>query len=432
MKSRSSHFWLAGIALMLAVATPRADDWPQWRGPNRDGVWNETGIIETFPPTGLKIRWRAPVGGGLSSPVVAGGRVYVTDSEVQRPKAWERVQCFDETTGRTLWTHSDEVNYPEWGFDPKSKTGPGATPIVEAGHIFSVGATSQLVCLDALQGAVVWKRNLIKDYGLEEFENTTPSPLIDGDLLILVFGGKPDACVVAFDKHSGREVWRALEDRRTYSSPVVISAGGKRQLIIWTPAAVTSLDPATGRTWWRERLETQLDHVVATPVFQENLLLVSGLMFQLNAHQPAATVLWPDTTAMSRRILSQTSLPLLRGGHVFSDKSFGHLVCLEAQTGKQVWQNDKLTAPKNGACIHLTPNGDSILIFTDQGNLIRARLSPRGYEELSRVHLIEPTYTFNGRTVVWPPPAYANRHIFARNDQELVCASLAANGVHAK
>jgi hypothetical protein len=114
------------------------------------------------------------------------------------------------------------------------------------------------------------------------------------------------------------------------------------------------------------------------------------------------------------------------GDFVFSAKISGELVCLEGATGKEIWRTDTVTSLKNGCCIHLTANGDSVLLFTDQGNLIRARLSAKGYQELGRVHVLDATYPFNGRLVVWPPPAYADRHIFARNDKELICASLAA------
>ena len=107
--------------------------------------------------------------------------------------------------------------------------------------------------------------------------------------------------------------------------------------------------------------------------------------------------------------------------------SSGALVCLEANTGREIWSTNAVTAAGHGASMHLTPNGDSVLIFTDEGHLIRARLSPKGYEEMTRSHLIKPTYSFGGRLVVWPPPAYANRHIFVRNDLEMICTSLAAD-----
>lgn len=118
----------------------------------------------------------------------------------------------------------------------------------------------------------------------------------------------------------------------------------------------------------------------------------------------------------------------MQDGYVYSAKTNGHLVCLEARTGKQIWDTDKITGKGQGATIHLTPNGGTFLIFTDQGNLIRAKLSAEGYTELSRIHLVDPTFPFAGRNLVWPPPAYANGHIFIHNGSELVCASLTADG----
>jgi outer membrane protein assembly factor BamB len=408
--------WLLSAAL-------RAEDWPQWRGLNRDGVCGETGLLESFPAEGLKVRWRAPVGWGWSSPVVAQGRVYLADSEVVKPKAKERVHCFDETTGKALWTHVYEAAYEDWAFDPKQEVGPVATPIVQNGKVYTVGRRGDLFCLDAKRDDVLWQKNMEKDY-------QAGSPLIEGELLILFFGGKPGACVIALNKDTGKEVWKALDETWTYSSLIVISSGGKRQLIVWTQESVTSLDPATGKTYWRQRLFTSNEYAVSTPVFHEDRLLVGGLMFQLDLDKPGAKVLWPDSKAPSRRILSHTSTALFRGDHLFSAKSSGELICLEASTGKQVWETAKVTDLKNGASIHLTANGDSVLLYTDKGELIRARLTPQGYKELSRVAVLEPTFPFAGRKVAWPPPAYANRHIFVRNSKELISASLAVKPIN--
>jgi outer membrane protein assembly factor BamB len=275
-----------------------------------------------------------------------------------------------------------------------------------------------LFCFDARNGELLWKKRLDQDYQVPEFSGT-PSPLIEGDLLIVFIGGKPKACVIAFEKDSGKEVWKALDEPPTYSSPIALTAGGKRQLIVWTQESVTSLDPATGKTYWRERMKA--DSAVSTPVFQKDLLLVGGLMLQLDPDQPAAAVLWPAKRGLTRTVLSNTSTALLLGDHLYSARSSGHLVCLEARTGKQVWETDKVTDLKNGASIHLTAIGDSVLLFNDKGQLIRAQLTPRGYQEVSRAALLEPTYAFGGRKVAWTPPAYANRHVFARSDKELVC-----------
>ena len=423
------------IALAGTTGSVCADDWPQFRGPNRDGVWSETGIMQTFPPEGLQVRWRAPVGRGLSSPVVAEGRVYLLDSEPRKPKARERVHCWDEKTGQSLWTYLHDESYPEWAFTGGEPM-PNSTPVIEAGKMSVIGSTGHLLCLDAAKGVVLWEKKLSADYGLKQLWGNTPSLLIDGNLLILVVEGTPKAWVLALDKSSGKEAWRAIDDKqsykRTYSSPIVINAGGQRQLITWTPNAVASLNPATGQTWWQEEMTTTEYQAVAALVIHEDLLLISGLMFQLDPGKPAASVLWPGKKPMSKRVFSNTCIPLILDDHVYAGTMNGELVCLEARTGKQIWETDKLTSKIQGASLHLTPNGDSVLIFTDEGNLIRARLSPNGYEELSRVHLIEPTHPFVSRKVVWPPPAYANRHIFVRNDEELICASLAEEVARAK
>ncbi len=412
------------VPLLLSVAV-RAEDWPQWRGLNRDGVCGETGLLESFPAEGLKVRWRVPVGWGFSSPVVAQGRVYLADSELVKPRAKERLHCLDETTGKAIWTQSYDVAYEDWAFDPTQEIGPVATPIVQNGKAYSLGRLGHLFCFDARNGDVLWKKTLEKDYQVA-FAPGTPSPLIEGDLLILFIGGKSGACVVALNKDTGHEVWKALDESLTYSSPIVIAAGGRRQVIVWTQESVTSLDPAAGTTYWRQRLLTSGDYAVSTPVFHNDRLLIGGLMFHLDPDKPGAAVLWPASRAPTRRIFSHTSTALFRGDHLFSAKSSGELICLEASTGKQVWESAEVTDLKNGASIHLTPNGDSVLLYTDRGELIRARLTSQGYKELSRVALLEPTMPFGGRKVTWSPPAYANRHVFARNGKELICASLAA------
>jgi outer membrane protein assembly factor BamB len=424
-QSSSQMVALLGLIWVLPVPT-QAADWPQWRGPDRDGVWKETGIMKSFPAGGLIIPWRVPVGRGWSSPVVSHGRVYVTDAQVARPTAHERVLCFEEATGALVWTHQYSVAYPDWAFEPNTG-GPRATPIIRDGRLFTLGALGDLLCLDAANGDVIWHKSLAKDYQVKEFTGITASPLIEDDLLILYICGKPAACVVAFNKDSGKEVWRALDDSFTYSSPIIVTEGERRQLIIWTQEAVTSLDPASGRTWWRELLHTPGDMAVATPVFVRPRLFVAGTMFQLAAEQPAASVLWPKASPVIKRILSNTSTALLQGDFLYSARTAGELVCLEAGTGRQVWQNNSVTELKNGSCIHLTPCGEAVFLFTDRGDLIRAQLGPQGYREISRARLLEPTSPYGDRKCAWTPPAYADRHVFARNDTELVCASLAAN-----
>jgi outer membrane protein assembly factor BamB len=413
------------VSLSFVVST-RAEDWPQWRGPTRDGAWTEQGVLKIFPTGGLKIRWRRAVGPGLSSPIVAQGRVFLTDVQLTRPTTKERVHCFEAGSGKPLWIHSYDAEYPHSGpHDPTQ--GPVPTPICLNGKVYSIGKT-ELLCLGAVGGKLLWKKALDKEFQAQEFL-TYASPLIEGNLLIIFagrFSGTATDCVIAIDKDTGKTAWRAVRDYAAMSSPIIVRAAGKRQLIVWSQQAVTSLDAATGNVCWREAARPQnQSSAVSTPVAQGNMLLIGGLMMKLDPAKPAAAVLWPESKSPSRRNLSNTSTPIICGDHVFSARTAGHLVCLEAATGKEVWRTDKVTALGSGASIHLTRNGDNTFLYTDRGELILASLSGKGYKEISRAPLLEPTYPYGGRKFAWAPPAYADRCIFARSDKELVCASLA-------
>jgi len=262
--------------------------------------------------------------------VVARGRVYLTDMRLAQPRAWERLHCFKESNGKELWSREWELlAYPDWAFIPEHGGGPAATPIVEAGRIYSLGRNGQVDCLDARSGKVIWEIKLRSKYEILEL-SCRGSPLIEGNLLIVFTGGKPGACVLALDKRTGKEVWKALDDAVSNSSPMAITAGGRRQLIVWTDNAVNSLNPATGETFWRMPMITSNNDSIPTPVVQNNRLLISGLMLELNDVKPEARILWPDSLAPAKRLLSNTSTPLLQGDYVYSAKSSGEFVCLEA------------------------------------------------------------------------------------------------------
>src|SRR4051812_40864737 len=303
-QTRSVTFFFSAIMSMicglLMVPAATAADWPQFRGPNSDGHWDETGILESFPKDGLKIRWRHPVGGGFSSPVVAEGRVFVSDVALNKPASRERVHCFDEKTGRVLWVFGYAEHYGEWTFVPERGAGPTATPIVEEGRIYTVGANGYIHCLEVNSGKVIWKKDLWKEYQVEEM-GCRPSPLIEGSLLIVFTGAKPGATVLALDKLTGKEVWKALDEHASNSSPIAITSGGRRQLIVWTDKSLASLDPADGRIFWREPMNTSNNDDVAAPVFWENRLLVSGLMLGLAGEPPARKFFGPRTRRTSGR-----------------------------------------------------------------------------------------------------------------------------------
>ncbi len=245
---------LKGAALVLALLiqwTLAAADWPQWQGPDRDGVWTESGILTSFPATGPALKWKVPVGMGYSSPVVQEGRLYLTDVVAAQPIIHERTLCLSARSGKRIWMTQHDATPPEWFFSPAQLRGPGATPILHGGRVYGLSMFSVLKCLDARTGTVLWKRDLVAEYQLPP-SSLDASPLIDNNLLILSIGGRPGAGVVALDLSTGREVWRALSESATWSSPVIISAGGTRQLIVWMRESVTSLNPTNGAVYWRE------------------------------------------------------------------------------------------------------------------------------------------------------------------------------------
>lgn len=405
-----------------------AADWPQWRGPDGSGVWTESGIVEKLPTTGAKIVWRARVGLGYSSPVIAAGCVYVSDAELKKPNVREGIHCLEADSGKDLWTYFYETPAPDWFFTQEQGRGPGATPIVRDGKIYALDLFGNMVCLAAKRGNLIWKKNLKEEFQARE-TSLDASPLIEGNLLIVMLGGKRGAGIVALDRNTGREVWRALDEPVTWSSPIVIHSGGVQQLIVWTQQSVSSLDPATGKLYWREETSTGGSAGtagVSTPVFQRNYLLVSGWMFQLETDRPAARTLWPESKGVARRILSDTSTGVILGDCVYSAKTGGEFVCLKAASGEEIWKTSALTESGSGASIHITVHGDTGFLFNDRGELIQARLTPAGCQEISRTKIIQPTSPFGSRKLAWAAPAFAHKNIYVRNDQELICASLAA------
>lgn len=430
------------VSLLLGTAAgvAWAEDWPEWRGAGRRGVWTEDGIVEELPAQGLTYTWRTPVHGGYAGPAVAGGRVFVTDfRRVQGNDGVERALSLDEATGEVLWSKEWTTSYA--GIMPRYAIGPRATPTVDANRVFVLGAMGALLALDVKTGEVLWQKDFVKEYGTEvPVWGMAGAPLVNGDLLIALVGGEAGAKVVAFEKTTGREVWRALSSdwEPGYNAPVLMTSGGRSQVIVWQPRAISSLDPATGEVLWEEPFDVRMGLTVASPVYDEGRLLVSAfyngsMMLELDPDEPRVRRVWrgkSDSEVKTDGLHALISTPVLQGEHVYGICSYGQLRCLDAKTGERVWESMDLTRERaRWASAFFVRHGDRYFINNDRGELIIARLSPQGYDELSRTRLIEPTSPAGPRrelkAVHWSHPAYANRHIVVRNDREILRASLA-------
>ncbi len=429
-----THTLLTTLWLTCVLqGTLPADDWPQWRGPGRDGVWHESGIVQKLDAPQIKLRWTTPISSGYSGPTVAQRRVYLTD-RVTEPDEIERVHCFRWTDGKRIWSHAYPCNYRKISY----RAGPRASVTIDDGRAYSLGAVGHFFCFDAASGEVLWQKDPVDDFKARvPTWGVASAPLVEGDLVILQIGGEDGACIVALDKKTGRRRWAALDDKPSYSAPILIDQAGRRVLVCWTGSRVVGLDAATGELYWQHEVGyTRYVIGIATPVRHQDRLLITAvdkgaLMLRLRPDQPAVEKLWWRRGTAQRRTDGLHALictPYFDGTHVYGVNGYGLMRCLDAATGDRIWEDATATSQVRWGTAHLVRNGRNVWIFNDRGELIIARLSPKGLEELGRARLIKPTrgQLSRGDGVTWSHPAFAYKHVFARNDEQLVCASLAA------
>jgi outer membrane protein assembly factor BamB len=434
-KTLINRLGLCLLATMCILMSAAAEDWPEWRGKGRTGVWHESGILDKFPAQGLTVRWRTPIHAGFAGPAVAAGRVFVTDFEASSGvKGTERVICLDEKSGKIQWTRNWNVNYGKISYP----IGPRATPTVDGDRVYVLGAAGMLVCLKVKTGDIVWQKDYVKDYGMQmPTWGITSAPLVDGNRLIAIVGGQPDAKVMAFDKMTGKEIWRSLpsDSEQGYCQPVIFEVGRTRQLIFWDPAAVISLDPASGKALWQQPFRIKMGMTLATPVLSGSHLLVSSFYngsMLLDLLGNSAKLVWKgksDSEIDTDGLHAVINTPVIDGDYIYGICSYGQFRCLNLKTGERVWESMDVTKEKaRWASGLIVRNGDRHFINNDRGELIIAKLSPQGYQEISRTQLIKPTSNSGNRrelgAVNWSQPAYANRCIIARNDEEIVSMSL--------
>ncbi len=412
------------------LPTAQSSDWPQWWGPKRDGIWHEDFQIDTLRKENVKKVWEMPIRPGYSGPTVAEGRVYVMDYDEEAEV--ERVLCFDVDSGKELWVHSYTSAYSKVGYP----TGPRASVLVHEGKAYSLGTMGHLYCLDSKTGEILWQHN-----GLEEYNSRIPiwglasSPILEKDKLIVQLGGEPNACLVAFDKDSGKEVWRALKDDASYSAPIVIEQGGKRVLVCWTGDNIVGLNPENGETYWIVPYQKQKMIInISTPVYSPPYLFVSSFydgsfLLRLNQETPEAELVWYRIGESERKtdaLHCCISTPIIEGDYIYGIDSYGEARCLDLKTGDRIWEDRTLVRQGRWSNVHFIRHKDKYWGLNEEGMLMLGKFTPQGYQDLGKVKLINPApVSPNPRKgVIWAHPAYSGRKIYVRSDEKIACFGL--------
>lgn len=427
---------LGGMEISSEVV---ADDWPHWMGPDRTNNWKETGIIDKFPEGGPTVAWEADVAIGYAGPAVAQGKVIVTDfvtdenvkvSNFERLefKGNERVVCLNEKDGKELW----QVKYPV-NYSISYPSGPRCTPIIDGKQVYTLGAEGHLLCLELQSGNLVWKKELKTEYKTKSaLWGYAAHPLIDGDHLITLAGGK-GSHIVALDKNTGDEVWRSLSaPEQGYSPPTIIEHAGKRQLICLRPGNVSSIDPANGKEIWSVPYEATSGSVIMSPVKYKDYLYVAGyskksMLLRLKADHSKPDVVWEAEGDIAVSPVNVQPYLDDQNGILYGLDQTGDMRAMKLEGPELLWATSKPVSDRRvgSGTAFIVRQGEKFWLFNENGELIIANLSPSGYEELDRAKVIEASNNAFNRPVVWSMPAFANKRIYLRNDEKIICLDVA-------
>jgi outer membrane protein assembly factor BamB len=404
------RFAAGGVLFALVlVARVGADDWPQFLGPTRNGVYAGPALAETWPSTGPRVVWRKQVGQGFSGPVVAQGRVIL----FHRVGSEEVLESLDARTGAGQWRYAYPTSYrDDFGFDE----GPRAVPVVADGIVFTFGAEGQLHAVDLAKGTRLWSEDTMRRFGVAKgFFGAGGSPLVEDGRVIANVGGR-EAGIVAFEEKTGKVLWTATSDQASYSSPVAATINGRRYAIFLTRAGLVGLDPASGRVLfqrpWRARMAASVN--AATPLVIGDLIFVSAEygpgagVLRLNGS--TLTDLWASDEALSNHYATSVQL----GGFLYGyhgRQEFGpSFRAVELRTGKVRWSQDRFRAGS------VTLAGNRLLILRETGELVLAAASPDAFTPIARAQVLPP--------VVRAFPALADGFLYARNENTLVSLDL--------
>ena len=402
-------------ALFLGPALASAQDFPQWRGPNRDGVLEGFAVPTTWPKE-LKQQWQVTVGEGHSTPVVGQGKVYV----LARQQEEEVVLCLDLNNGKLLWRQSYAAPYQVNPVAASHGKGPKSTPTLVEGKLFTFGISGILSCFDAATGAVRWRAEFSKKYkATSPLYGTALSPLVAKGMCIVHVGGHDQGALMAFDADTGRVKWSYEGDGPAYASPILATLAGESQIVTQTQENVVGVAAATGRLLWRVPFKTDYEQNIVTPVISGDLVIVSGygqppqaLHVEKTGEQFQARQVW-----QAQAHAMYMSSPVLKDKLLFGMVHRGErLFCLDVETGKMLWEGEG----RLGSNVALLRAADVLLLLTTKSKLIVARADGRKYEPLVEYKV--------AATPTWAHPVPVGRRILIKDSTTLTAWSLGEKG----
>ncbi len=405
----------AGQATNAAAATTETvsahasrNYWTNFRGPNRDGRYEELEVLTKWPAGGLSPIWKQPIGLGYGSFTVADGRAYT----IEQRRRQEVVAAYDPNTGRELWTQGWNAAYTDSTGD-----GPRTTPTWDDGRLYALGATGELRCLDAKTGAVVWGKNILTENHAENLQwAMAASPLVVDDKVIVLPGGSSGNSVVAYNKLNGAPIWKVLNDKQAYVSPMLMTIAGRRQIIVVSSSRAVGLAPEDGSLLWSYPWDTDMGINVSQPI------MVSNNRFFISAGYGKGAAL-VEVAGSGKNLTARTiweninmknkfNSSVLHQGYVYGLDE-GILTCLDVNTGERKWKGGRY-----GYGQVLLASGH-LIVMSDAGELVLLRATPDQQSEIARFQALE------GKT--WNYPAIANGRLLVRNANEMAAYDIAAH-----
>jgi outer membrane protein assembly factor BamB len=401
-------------AMTIAAAANETSsaNWTDFRGPNRDGRSQATSIRTSWPREGLPQLWKQPVGGGYASFVVVDGRAFT----IEQRRNQEVVVAYDVATGRELWTNAWNANFQEsMGGD-----GPRATPTYHEGRVYALGAEGELRVVDAAKGTLIWRKNILAENGAGNLQwGMSAAPLIVDDKVIVLPGGSRGKSVVAYNKSTGEVVWGSQDDEQAYVSPMLVTLGGVRQILVVSATRAMGLTVDKGQLLWEYPWVTSMGINVAQPItFQHNgndrmFLSASygtgAAVFELtrDGDQFRTKTIWEN-----QRMKNKFTSSVLHNGFIYGlDESI--LACLDVNTGEQKWKDGRYGYGQ------IVLAGDHIIVLTEDGEVALVRATPERHQEVARFQAIE------GKT--WNHPVVVADRLLVRNIQEMAAFDLAGS-----